>query len=77
MPRSFLAHTVVGPRLKFRSVTGRERISNLFEFAVRLIGDKPDVSAKSVLGTDLSIEVDLATETGGSGKRFLSGQVTR
>jgi len=77
MPRSFLAHTAVGPRLKFRSVTGRERISNLFEFAVRLIGDKPDVPAKSMLGSDLSIEVDLATETGGSGKRLLSGQVTR
>ena len=77
MPRSFLAHTAVGSCLKFRSVTGGERISNLFEFAVRLIGDKPDVSAKSMLGTDVSIEVDLATETGGSGKRFLSGQVTR
>lgn len=77
MPRSFIAHNPQGERLKFRSMTGQERISTLFEYRVRLIGDRPGVSAKEMLGQDMSVEVNLSTELGGAGKRFISGQVTR
>jgi type VI secretion system secreted protein VgrG len=77
MTRSFIAHSVLGERLKFRSMTGQERISALFEHRVRLISDMPNIQPKRVLGEDMSIEVNLATELGGAGKRFLSGQVTR
>ncbi|MGJ3700010.1 type VI secretion system Vgr family protein [Variovorax sp. AFSI2.2] len=77
MTRSFIVHTELGERLKFRSMTGRERISTLFEYRVRLISDTPGISAKSLLGKDMSIEVNLATELGGAGKRFLSGQATQ
>jgi type VI secretion system secreted protein VgrG len=77
MNRSFIAHSAWGERLKFRSMTGQERISALFEHRVRLVGDVPNIPAKSMLGEDMSIEVNLATELGGPGKRFLSGQVTR
>ncbi len=77
MTRSFIAHSVLGERLKFRSMTGQERISALFEHRVRLISDMPNIQPKRMLGEDMSIEVNLATELGGAGKRFLSGQVTR
>ncbi|CAA2109133.1 type VI secretion system Vgr family protein [Variovorax paradoxus] len=77
MTRSFIAHTELGERLKFRSMTGQERISTLFEYRVRLISDSAGIAAKSVLGKDMSIEVNLSTELGGAGKRFLSGQATR
>ncbi len=77
MTRSFIAHSSMGERLKFRSMTGQERISTLFESRVRLISDMPGISAKRMLGEDMTIEVNLATELGGAGKRFLSGQVTR
>ncbi|WP_418117250.1 type VI secretion system Vgr family protein [Variovorax sp. 350MFTsu5.1] len=77
MTRSFIAHSALGERLKFRSMTGQERISALFEHRVRLISDMPNIQPRSMLGEDMSIEVNLATELGGAGSRFLSGQVTR
>ncbi|WP_418128981.1 type VI secretion system Vgr family protein [Variovorax sp. 278MFTsu5.1] len=77
MTRSFIAHSALGERLKFRSMTGQERISALFEHRVRLISDMPNIQPRSMLGEDMSIEVNLATELGGTGSRFLSGQVTR
>ncbi|WP_454907296.1 type VI secretion system Vgr family protein [Variovorax gossypii] len=76
MTRSFIAHSALGERLKFRSMAGQERISALFEHRVRLISDMPNIQPKRMLGEDMSIEVNLATELGGAGKRFLSGQVT-
>ncbi|MET3496452.1 type VI secretion system Vgr family protein [Variovorax boronicumulans] len=77
MTRSFIAHSSMGERLKFRSMTGQERISTLFESRVRLVSDTPGIPAKRMLGEDMTIEVNLATELGGEGKRFISGQVTR
>ncbi|QIL80764.1 type VI secretion system tip protein VgrG [Diaphorobacter sp. HDW4A] len=56
---------------------GSEQISRLFEYRVRLISESQGISAKSLLGKDMSIEVDLTTEKNGGGKRFLSGQVTQ
>ena len=75
--RTFVAHSPLGEQLEFRSLEGAEQISRLFEFRVRLLSDSPSLSAKSLLGKDISIEIDLTTEAAGSGKRFLSGQVTQ
>ena len=77
MSRTFIAHSPLGDQLEFRSLVGNEQISRLFEFRVRLISESASISAKSLLGKDMSIEVDLTTEVGGGGKRFLSGQVVQ
>ncbi len=77
MTRSFIAHSALGERLKFRSMTGQERISTLFESRVRLVSELPGIPARQMLGEDMTIEVNLATELGGAGQRFISGQVTR
>jgi type VI secretion system secreted protein VgrG len=76
MSRTFVAHSALGDQLQFRSMTGSERIGFLFEFQVSLISEAQGISAKALLGTDLSVEVDLTTEANGGGKRYLSGQVT-
>lgn len=73
MTRSFIAHSALGERLKFRSMTGQERISTLFESRVRLVSELPGISARQMLGEDMTIEVNLATELGGAGRRFISG----
>ena len=77
MPRTFKAHSTLGEQLRFRSLSGREQISRLFEFRVCLLSESDSISAKSLLGKDLSVEVDLTTEKNGGGKRFLSGQVVQ
>lgn len=77
MTRSFIAHSALGERLKFRSMTGHERISTLFESRVRLVSDMAGIAPKRMLGEDMTVEVNLATELGGPGTRFISGQVTR
>ncbi|CAA2107839.1 type VI secretion system Vgr family protein [Variovorax paradoxus] len=77
MTRSFIAHSALGERLKFRSMTGQEAISTLFESRVRLVSDMAGIAPKRMLGEDMTIEVNLATELGGPGTRFISGQVTR
>ncbi|MEG1203177.1 MAG: type VI secretion system tip protein TssI/VgrG [Comamonas sp.] len=75
--RTFTAHSPLGEQLEFRSLVGNEQISRLFEYRVRLISESPSISAKSLLGKDMSIEVDLTTEIGGGGVRYLSGQVVQ
>ncbi|QNP47550.1 type VI secretion system Vgr family protein [Diaphorobacter aerolatus] len=75
--RTFIAHSSLGGQLEFRSLEGSEQISRLFEFRVRLISESQAIAAKSLLGKDMSIEIDLTTESAGSDKRFLSGQVTQ
>ncbi|WP_205904771.1 type VI secretion system tip protein TssI/VgrG [Diaphorobacter sp. HDW4A] len=77
MNRTFIAHSPLGEQLEFRSLEGSEQISRLFEYRVRLISQSASISAKSLLGKDMSVEVDLTTKLGGGGKRFLSGQVTQ
>ena len=77
MTRTFIAHSPMGDQLEFRSLEGSEQISRLFEHRVRMISQSASISAKALLGKDLSIEIDLTTEVGGGGKRFISGQVTQ
>ena len=75
MARTFTAHSALGDELQFRSMTGYEQMGRLFEFRVRLLSSTQGISAKNMLGTDLTVEVDLTTEAGGTGTRYLSGQV--
>ncbi len=75
--RTFVAHSPLGEELQFRSLEGNEQISRLFEYRVRLISESQSISAKSLLGKDMSIEIDLTTKLHGSAKRFLSGQITQ
>ena len=77
MDRTFKAHSPLGEQLRFRSLVGREQISRLFEFRASLLSESDSISPKSLLGKDLSVEVDLTTEKNGGGKRFLSGQVVQ
>jgi len=76
-PRTFIAHTSLGDELQFRSLTGEERLSGLFEFHVRLLSKNPSIPAKSLLGQDLSIEMDVSTPLHGPGTRYLSGQIVQ
>lgn len=77
MSRTFTAHSSLGDQLEFRSLAGNEQISRLFEYRVRLISQNASIDAKSLLGQDMTIEVDLTTEMGGAGKRYMSGQVAQ
>ena len=62
--RTFVVHSPLGEQLEFRSMEGTEQISRLFELRVRLLSDSPSISAKSLLGKDMSVEVDLTTGVG-------------
>jgi type VI secretion system secreted protein VgrG len=57
-------------------MTGRERMGYLYEFQVRLLSETEAISTKTMLGTDLTVGIDLTTEANGTGTRYLSGQVT-
>ena len=75
MSHTFIAHSALGDQLQFRSMTGSEEMGKLFEFRVVMLSQSDGISADSLLGTDLTVEVDLTTEADGAGKRYLSGQV--
>ena len=75
--RTFVVHNPLGDELEFRSLEGSEQISRLFEYRVRLLSQNSAIPAKSLLGNDMTIEVDLTTEIDGGDKRYLSGQVTQ
>ena len=77
MNRTFVVHSPLGDQLEFRSMEGTEQMSRLFGFRVRLLSQSASIDAKSLLGKDMSVEVDLTTEKNGRGKRFISGQVTQ
>ena len=76
MSRTFTAHSALGEQLQFRSLTGHEQMGKLFRFDVNLLSQSDSIDPKSLLGTDLTVEIDLTTEAGGGGARYLSGQVT-
>ena len=65
MSRTFIANSALGDQLQFRSMTGLEQMGYLFEFKVHLLSQTEGISAKSLLGTDMTIQVDLTTESGG------------
>ena len=53
--RAFVVHSPLSEQLEFRSMEGTQQILRLFEFRVRLLSDSPGISAKSLLGKDISI----------------------
>ena len=75
--RTFTAHSPLGDQLEFRSMEGIEQLSKLFDFRVRLISESQGISAKALLGKDMSIEIDLTTEDAGSRNQYISGHVTQ
>src|SRR5689334_16726599 len=73
MPRIFTVHTPLGPEmLKFESLQGRERLSQLFEFTLDMLSPSQDIAAEALLGHNVTVEV----ETQGLGRRYLNGEVT-
>ncbi|MDQ0588649.1 type VI secretion system Vgr family protein [Variovorax paradoxus] len=73
MARVVKAHTPLGDaQLMFRSMSGTEGLSQLFEFEVDLLSASASIDLKSVLGKPLSLEIQTAGEP-----RFLNGQVVR
>ena len=76
MSHTFIAHSALGDQLQFRSMAGHEQMGHLFRFTVELLSETEGISAKTLLGTDMTIEVDLTTELSGGGTRYLSGRVT-
>jgi len=75
MPRTFTAHSALGNQLEFRRLSGHEEMGRLFQFRIDLLSSSDSIDPKALLGTDLTVEIDLTTESGGSGTRYLSGQV--
>ncbi|MDO5667439.1 MAG: type VI secretion system tip protein TssI/VgrG [Alcaligenaceae bacterium] len=70
--RPIVAHTALGPQLGFLSLKGNEGISELFEFDVELASGTFMLDVRSMLGTDLTIEI----ETSAGAPRFLNGKVS-
>lgn len=70
--RPIVAHTALGPQLGFLSLKGREGLSKLFEFEVELVSGTYLLDVRSMLSTDLTIEI----ETSSGAPRYLSGKVT-
>jgi type VI secretion system secreted protein VgrG len=71
MSHTLIVHSALGDQLPFRSITGTESMGARFKFQAHLFSKAKDISAKSLPGTELTIEVDPATEAGGGGKRYL------
>lgn len=66
--------TPLGEALWFRQMSGTEALSSLFEFDVTFHSKQSGLSAKAMLGKDVTLKVE--TE-GGKGVRYLSGICTR
>lgn len=73
MTRSIIADTPVGETLWFSSLTGREALSELFEYRVKLKSESFSVSPDSLLGLPFTVAADAL----GGAKRHLSGHCTR
>ncbi|MGJ7575607.1 type VI secretion system Vgr family protein [Variovorax sp. RB2P76] len=73
MIRVVKAHTPLAEdQLLFRSMSGTEGLSQLFEFEVDLLSPSAAIDMKAVLGKPMSLEIRTAT-----GTRFLNGEVVR
>lgn len=73
MDRVVVAETALGAVLEFKSMHGREALSEVYAFEVELVAQTTSISATSVLGKPLTLEI----ETQYGGKRYLSGDVVR
>ena len=74
MDRVVTAHTPLAPdQLLFRSMHGKEGLSELFEFEVDLLSPNTSVDMKAVLGKPLTLEIVTIDGT----PRYINGQITR
>lgn len=74
MERLVDVDTPLGEALWFRQMTGVEALSSLYEFDVVFHSKTIGLSAKAILGKDVTLKIE--TE-GGKGVRYLSGICTR
>ena len=74
MERLVDATTALGEALWFREMRGTEAISSLFEFDITFHSKQSGLSAKAMLGKDITLKVE--TE-GGRGVRHFNGICTR
>jgi type VI secretion system secreted protein VgrG len=74
MERLVDATTPLGEALWFREMRGTEAISSLFEFDITFHSKQSGLSAKAMLGKDITLKVE--TE-GGGGERYFNGICTR
>ncbi len=65
--------TPLGEAMWFRQMTGTESLSELFEFDVTFHSKKTGLSAKAMLGKDVTLKI----ETGAKGVRHFNGLCTR
>ncbi|WP_144640177.1 type VI secretion system Vgr family protein [Bordetella genomosp. 13] len=73
MNRVVVAETALGAVLEFKSMHGREALSELYAFEVELVAETSAITADSVLGKPLTLEI----ETQNGARRHLSGDVVR
>ncbi|MDR5784681.1 type VI secretion system tip protein TssI/VgrG, partial [Caballeronia sp. LZ065] len=59
--------------LSFRSMTGNEALSTLFDFEVQLVSSDASLDLKSALGKSLTLEIQPQV----GALRYLDGQITR
>ncbi|WED99906.1 type VI secretion system Vgr family protein [Taylorella equigenitalis] len=68
--RHLVASTVYGDELKFKSLEGVEKLSDLFDYTVDLVSEKGNLDLEKILGTMIDITVDID-----QGKRYFQGLV--
>ena len=61
MSRTFLLHSALDDQLKFRRLTGHEALSEVSEFHIDIASPSPNISAKDLLGTNMTVEVIMQT----------------
>ncbi|EOI5792972.1 type VI secretion system Vgr family protein [Cronobacter malonaticus] len=74
MERIIIAHTPLPPEtLLFKSLSGTEQLSTLYEFDVELFSPLNNLDIKGLLGKPVTIEIRNSSLT----PRFLTGDITR
>lgn len=64
--------TVLGDELRFKSLEGSERLSDLFQYRVELVAERVDIDLEQLLGTPLDIRVEIE-----QGQRYFQGLITQ
>jgi type VI secretion system secreted protein VgrG len=72
MQRTVRVRTVLGEALLFRAMVGREAISEPYQYQLTLVSDDDSVAFEDLLGTDMTVEVDVL----GDEKRYFHGLVS-
>jgi type VI secretion system secreted protein VgrG len=83
-------HNPLGSKLKFHHMSASEQLSQVPKYNLELLSEDPDIDFTEVLGQHMTVELDLpegtgeatrqtfvAGKTGGPGKRYFDGIVSR